>query len=225
VTVRSGSAAELHALEPADDGSRQAWVLEPDRPALVLGSTQADAVADARALTARDVALVRRRSGGGAVLVEPGRTLWVDLVVPRTDPLWVDDVTTSFRWLGHAWRRALAARGIMADVHGGAFERTPWSRLVCFAGVGSGEVLTGGRAGGRKIVGLSQRRTRSVARFQSVVYLGSAAVDGVVDLLAEPADPAERAALLTWLRERTAAVAAGRDELLAALLASLPAPR
>jgi lipoate-protein ligase A len=241
-TIRSGPAGELHGLALPSDGGRHLWILEPARPALVLGSTQSEAVADGDVLRERGIDLVRRRSGGGAVLLVPGRTLWADLVIPRSDPLWQEDVTASFRWLGHAWRRALAARGMIADVNGadpassGPVE-TPWSTLVCFAGVGSGEVL----AGGRKVVGLSQRRTRSVARFQCVVELsppaggpdgggGAAAGAGAslavetVDLLAAPGDPAARAELRAWLWAHTAPVATGRDELVSALFAALPAP-
>jgi lipoate-protein ligase A len=44
--------------------------------------------------------------------------------------------------------------------------RTEWSELVCFAGLGPGEVTVGGR----KVVGISQRRTRDAARFQCVAY-------------------------------------------------------
>jgi lipoate-protein ligase A len=40
--------------------------------------------------------------------------------------------------------------------------RTQWSDLVCFAGIGPGELFVGDR----KLVGMSQRRTRAGARFQ-----------------------------------------------------------
>ncbi len=43
--------------------------------------------------------------------------------------------------------------------------RTRWSDLVCFAGLGRGEVTVAGR----KVVGISQRRTRDGARFQCAV--------------------------------------------------------
>jgi lipoate-protein ligase A len=49
-------------------------------------------------------------------------------------------------------------------VHRGRLALSRWGRLVCFAGVGAGEVL----AGGRKVVGISQRRTRHAVRFQCV---------------------------------------------------------
>jgi hypothetical protein len=43
-----------------------------------------------------------------------------------------------------------------------------WSRVVCFAGLGPGEVVD---ATGFKVVGVSQRRTRAIARFQCALPL------------------------------------------------------
>jgi hypothetical protein len=48
-------------------------------------------------------------------------------------------------------------------------ERGAWGQLVCFAGLGPGEVTAG--LGGAKVVGISQRRTRAGARFQCAVPL------------------------------------------------------
>ena len=51
-------------------------------------------------------------------------------------------------------------------VHRGAPRHADLGRAVCFAGIGSGEV----GVGDRKVVGLSQRRTRDWARFQCLVH-------------------------------------------------------
>jgi hypothetical protein len=48
------------------------------------------------------------------------------------------------------------------EVWRGGLVRTPWSARVCFAGLGPGEVVLKGR----KVVGMSQRRTRHGALFQ-----------------------------------------------------------
>jgi lipoate-protein ligase A len=231
VTRWSGSAADLHGIDLPADGRRHVWVLDPDRPALVLGSTQDRSVVDEAALAAgtglrgpnvgTGIETVVRRSGGGAVLLVPGRSLWVDVVVPRGDPLWDDDVTASFAWLGRVWQAALAAVGIAGTVHGGPPVRRRWGRVVCFAGVGSGEVVVDGR----KVVGLSQRRTRSGARFQAVAEVGTGDPPLAVEtaaLLAEPDDPAQRAELLDVLRRSTGTVPAGAPALVTALLAALP---
>ena len=101
---------------------------------------------------------MRRRSGGGAVLVGPGQAVWIDVVVPAGDPLWADDVGRAGWWLGEVWAAALAAAGLPGgEVWRGAQVRSAWSDRVCFAGLGAGEVTVGGR----KVVGISQRRTRA----------------------------------------------------------------
>ena len=183
-----GSAADLHGLDPlAHAGGRRVAVLEVDRPALVLGSTQADGVVDRAAASAAGVELVRRRSGGGAVLLVPGDSLWVDVVLPRADPLWDDDVGRATWWLGQAWAGALADLGLAATVHEGHLVRTRWSALVCFAGWGPGEVAVHDR----KAVGVASRRGRAGARFQC--GLGRTWDPGpLLDLLAlGPTDRAE----------------------------------
>jgi lipoate-protein ligase A len=113
------------------------------------------------------VDVVRRRSGGGAVLLWPDEFVWMDLVVPAGDPLWRDDVGEAMEWVGDLWVSALAGLGIEAEVHRAGLVKGDWSRRVCFAGRGTGEVI---RDGG-KLVGVSQRRTRQWARFQSMCHL------------------------------------------------------
>lgn len=116
--------------------------------------------------SAVDVAVVRgpdRPSGGGGVLVGPGDPLWVDVVVPRGDDLWDDDVGRAFWWLGAVWASVVGGRAV---VHRGPMVRTRWSAEVCFAGLGPGEVTVGGR----KVVGLAQRRVRDGALFQCAVH-------------------------------------------------------
>jgi lipoate---protein ligase len=134
--------------------------VEVTAPALVLGSTQP-------AVVERRVPVVRRRSGGGAVLVRPGELLWADVLLPADDPLWEQDVGRSFHWLGQAWVEALASLGVEAAWHDGPMVCTPWCRQVCFAGIGQGEVTVDGR----KVVGMSQRRTRAGALIQCAALL------------------------------------------------------
>ncbi len=158
----SSSAAAFHARDLPDSVARAVWVCDATGPALVLGSAQADEGVDRAACAAAGVDVVRRRSGGGAVLVVPGQVLWVDLVLPAGDPLWQDDVGRAFHWVGDVWAAALQDVGLTAGVHRRGLVSTPWSRQVCFAGLGPGEVTVDGR----KAVGISQRRTRTAARFQ-----------------------------------------------------------
>jgi lipoate-protein ligase A len=216
-------AGEAHAVDLSGPASqRLVRVHDVPGPALVLGSTQPDAHVDHEVAARAGIPVVRRRSGGGAVLVAPGEVVWCDVVVPADDVLWRTDVGVAFEWLGEAWVRALSSLGVTdAQVHRGALVRTSWSDRVCFAGLGSGEVTREGR----KVVGISQRRTRYAARFQCAALLRWDVV-GILGLLALTEDDRARG------RAELADVAAGLDEdpthhvdgddLVAALLRALP---
>jgi lipoate---protein ligase len=136
--------------------------------AIVLGSTQDADRVDAHRVARDGVDVVRRSSGGGAVVVAPAAQVWLEVWLPRPDPLWDDDVIASSWWLGETWARALDGLGVSnLRVHRGRATRTGWSDMVCFAGVGPGEVT----AGTAKVVGIAQRRTRRGARFGSLAFV------------------------------------------------------
>jgi lipoate-protein ligase A len=164
---RSGPAGE-HLAAPAAE-HRLVRLLDLTRPAVILGSSQPEATIDAGRAAAAGVDVARRPSGGGAVLVVPGEAIWADVFLPAGDPLWRDDVGVAFHWLGRAWAEALTEVGVTARAYEGPMRHSVWSKLICFAGVGPGEVLDAGSGG--KIVGLSQRRTRTHARFQCCALL------------------------------------------------------
>jgi len=209
------SAGAFHGRQVQDPVERAVWVCEPTGPALVLGSAQGDERVDREACAAAGVDVVRRRSGGGAVLVVPGEVLWVDIVLPAGDPLWQADVGRAFLWVGETWASALEELGVRADVHCGSLVRTPWSRDVCCAGLGPGEVTVGGR----KVVGLAQRRTRAAARFQCAV-LGRWAPSELLALLR--LTPDERVAAESDIADAAAGVGVPLDALLTSLLDHLP---
>jgi lipoate-protein ligase A len=215
VARRRDGAGALHGRE-IDWRVRSVTWCEATGPALVLGSTQVtdrDLVPDHAGL---GLEVVRRRSGGGAVLVEPGRLVWADVVVPAGDRLWHDDVGRAAWWLGEAWAAALAGLGPgRGDVHRAGLVRSRWSALVCFAGLGPGEVTVGGR----KIVGLAQRRTRAGALFQCAVPL---AWDPAPLLAALALTPDEREAARAELAGAVLPVDRPPADVEAALLAQLP---
>jgi lipoate-protein ligase A len=186
------------------------------RPALVLGSSQPDEVVDEGRAAQAGVDVVRRRSGGGAVLVGPGDQTWVDLLVPVGDPLWNDDVVVAARWAGEAWAAALDRMDLgPGRVHDRGLARTEWTALVCFAGLGPGEVTVSGR----KVVGLSQRRNRSWIRIQTTAFTRWNPQE-LTELLAL-ATP-DRRRLADELGDFAAALRADPEDLVASLLASLP---
>jgi lipoate-protein ligase A len=219
----TGTVEELHSRSweiclASGRAQRLVHVLRPIDRALVIGSAQPEQIVDRAACTDAGAQVVRRRSGGGAVLVEPGSMVWVDLFVPSGDPLWSVDVGRAMWWVGETWARALGASGLAsAQVSKGPMLARPWSSLVCFAGVGAGEVTV---AGGRKVVGISQRRARSGALFQCGCLLRWEPAR-LLRLLAMA--PGERLAASSALGELAAGAGDDRgEEILDQLLDALP---
>ncbi|MGA0878053.1 MAG: lipoyl protein ligase domain-containing protein [Ilumatobacteraceae bacterium] len=168
---RGASASTYHARELPSDPRPHVWVFDPACPALVLGSTQSESLVDESAARSRGIEVVRRRSGGGMVLLMPGEMIWIDVLVPRRHHLWRVDIGTAPVWLGESLAGTLTRSGRCGEgihVHTGAMQTSQWSGLVCFAGRGPGEVFA---ADGSKIVGISQRRTSDWVRFQCIVSL------------------------------------------------------
>jgi lipoate-protein ligase A len=190
-------------------------VLEAVAPAVVLGSSQPGDHVDAARAAAAGVEVARRRSGGGAVLVGPGRCCWVDLAIGAHDARWDDDVGGGGWGGGGAWVDALAEIGVAgAEVWRGPLVRSAWSDRICFAGVGPGEVTVGGR----KVVGISQRRTRGGALFQCAALLDGNHAE-LLRLLSLGASERDDAA--GELRISTAALGHGAAEPLVVALASV----
>jgi lipoate-protein ligase A len=152
--------------DPAERNGRAARLCSVEgRGAVVLGSAQDERAVDGGRASLLGLDVARRHAGGGAVLVEPGAQVWLDVWMPRGDPLWEEDVVRSSWWLGEVWCDALRRTGVRGcAVHRGRATRTAWSDLVCFAGVGPGEVTVGVR----KLVGLAQHRSRAGARLHTM---------------------------------------------------------
>jgi lipoate-protein ligase A len=181
-------AAELHAgsadaLNSVATTGPLVRILEATAPALVLGSHQDGSLFDAEQARRSGVEVVRRRSGGSAVMVGPGRVLWVDFVIGSADRRWHDDVGRAAWWVGELWA---AVVGAGAEVWKGPMQRTPWSPAVCFAGVAPGEVTVAGR----KVVGVCQRRTPRAALFQTAALIDWTPEDYTSLMPSPPAEPA-----------------------------------
>lgn len=161
----NGSARDFHGRDLPM--STALWFIRAQSPAIVLGSSQRDDIVDVVAAHDAGFDVFKRRTGGGAVLVDD-TALWVDVMLPRDHPWWTDDVSASMLWLGKAWARVLTQLSPATTfvVHRGAMARSVVSDAVCFAGRAPGEVCVNGK----KIVGISQRRSREGARFQCAVY-------------------------------------------------------
>lgn len=189
VLERRAAPSVLHGEVPDPGGQRLVCVCVPLAPAVVIGSAQPAADFDAERLDAAGLELVRRRSGGGAVLVAPGRQVWLDVFVPTGDVLSQADVGKSFHWLGDVFAEAVA--GVLGhsggsarvEVNRGPTQSNPWSKVLCFSGLGAGEVTVAGR----KVVGMSQRRERSGSWIHAMAVVGGRSGD-LAELLSGSAD-------------------------------------
>ena len=160
-----------------------------DAPAVVLGVGQRETALDQAACREARTAVVRRASGGAAVLAN-GAMLALDVALPAASPLAAADVVESYRWLGMVLAAAL--RGLAPYEAGrivlvGAAEARadqqaqqaaqPRSAgalrgLACFGTLSPYEVALArpDSAPPAKLVGLSQVRKRGVVLFQVGVY-------------------------------------------------------
>ncbi len=169
VEIRVASAAELHRVrEPVVDDVLIS-LCEPTRPALVLGSRQP--VTDELVVRCERASLdvVRRRSGGGAVLVHPTSSLWIDVYIAAGGPCWDSEPVATMRRVGSWWKQVLdrelrGSRELRLAV--GNDDDAGRGAMVCFAGRVCGEVLEGDA----KLVGCSQRRSRTMIRVQCQVH-------------------------------------------------------
>ncbi len=208
------------------------WYIASDE-ALLLGASQKLSTIDIAAAHDAGIALIRRAAGGNVILSDP-QTLGFDVALPRGDPLLLNDLTLSYRWLGEVWTAALRGLGVDAalvsidEARASAREEgeeAALARATCFGGLSPFEVTVRGRRP-RKLVGLAQVRRRYGAIFQCSVPLHWAPWR-LSRLLRLP--PREQGLLAVALRER----AVGLDEagggmvsyrdLIAAVEASLTA--
>jgi lipoate-protein ligase A len=186
VRTFSGPAETFHSRDPEFGSGIEIVVCEVARPALVLGSRQNPDILNLERTSARGWDVVRRRSGGTLVHLVPGEVVWVDLLLAASHRAFTADLRASMMWMGDQWAAVFQAlvqspseaiaqteaamtkvpASSEIEVFGGAVERSAWADLLCFGGLGPGEVTVGGA----KLVGLSQRRTRAGAWFQMAIH-------------------------------------------------------
>ncbi|MFN3257816.1 MAG: lipoyl protein ligase domain-containing protein [Ilumatobacter sp.] len=165
----TGAAHDFHHRDLSSVDRPSVWVHRVERPALVLGSSQRADIVDRVEADRLGIEVCQRRSGGGLVLVDPSASCWVDVLIPPSSPRWDDDVNRAFHGVGDVWLRALESLGVPGlSMHTGSLVDAEAGRFLCFAGLGPGEIVQATPAGPSKVVGLSQRRQRNIARFQGL---------------------------------------------------------
>jgi lipoate-protein ligase A len=183
-------------------------------PALSLGHGQSEAEIDREACRRLGIDVVRRPTGGRAVLHEAEVTY--ALVVPAADPRFPPTVPGTYQVVAEALRDAFVALGA-GDVAFGPRRASAAADPACFAAASRGEILIAGR----KVAGSAQRRTR-----RAFLQHGSILLDpdpGRLAACLEGADPAALGAAMIGLREALGGRAVGPEEVAGAIEAALGA--
>ncbi len=163
--VRDEDLYDYDALRRRDVAT--VYVARVETPTLVLGGHQSRSALSPLSVSRTPVR--RRRGGGGLVLLRPN-DLWIDWWIPHDDARWSYDVRVSSLLVGSWWASALRARTAQpVSVHSGALEGIDAHRVVCFAGRGPGEVFVSDR----KAVGLTQWRVREGVFVSTVLPAGA----------------------------------------------------
>ncbi len=188
-------------------------------PCVSLGRNQAVAGIDMTACAARGYDVVRRPTGGRAILHTDEMTY--SIVASPDHPLMQGYVLDSYLRISHGLVAGLRRLGIAAQEAPGTNRAGPDVSAACFEVPSAYEIV----ANGRKILGSAQaRRSTSVLQHGSLPLVGD--MTRVVECLAFE-DEAERAALTASLRGHAGTVEEllGRvvsyDEAVAAMIAGM----
>ena len=140
-------------------------------PTLSLGYGQRlDARIDLAAAAALGLGLVRRPTGGSAILHEgPDLELTYSVVAQAGDFEGADDLLATYRWIGSALTAGLVALGAPAAMVPVQASDPASMPAFCFARTGSFEI----EVGGRKVVGSAQRRRGAGFLQHGAVMLGA----------------------------------------------------
>jgi len=195
---------DLRELEQAAAGEMQDVVLsfyQWEVPTLSLGFHQSDEKIDFEQLDAHHVPLVRRPTGGAAVL--HSEELTYSIVLPGMDDLRTGALVLEY--VGRALTTGLCAVGVDAKLDERGESLSPLAnRTSCFARTSRWEV----GVHGKKIVGSAQRRLGNAILQHGSILTGPDHLR-IAELL-KVKDPAERALLRARLSSKATSVS---DEL------------
>jgi len=162
-----------------------------DPPAVTIGYNQDPGDFDAAAVAAAGYGLVRRPTGGRAIL--HAEELTYAVVGTSPGPIFGNSLHSTYMKINEALLAFLRELGIEADVSEGE-PREEMRGLVCFKSAGRHEV----HVGGRKIIGSAQRRRGDVFLQHGSILAGPRHLD-LLDFLGGGTDRATLAAGTTDL--------------------------
>jgi lipoate-protein ligase A len=184
-------------------------------PALSLGYAQRSAEVDRAALARLGWDLVRRPTGGRAILHTDELTYSV--AAPEAHPLLAGGVLESYRRLSLGLLAALRLLGVAAEA-GGSHARGGAHGAVCFESPSDYEIT----AGGRKLIGSAQaRRVGGVLQHGTLPLTGDLA--RIVQALAKPDTPPEHVRARAATLREAAGRAIGWEEAAEAVSAGFAA--
>jgi lipoate-protein ligase A len=196
-------ASLLAGHRPGDDPILRLYRWEP--AAVTVGYNQDFADFDEAAIAAAGYDLVRRPTGGRAILHADELTYAVIGTSPG--PLFGASLHDSYMKINEALLAFLADLGIAADISAGE-SREQARSLVCFRSAGRHEVSVGGR----KVIGSAQRRTDGVFLQHGSLLAGPRHLDLPFFLgRGAQADPQELAAVTTDLGQLLGAPQSAAD--------------
>ena len=142
-----------------------------DPPTLSLGYGQRlDERVDLAAAAAMGLGVVRRPTGGSAILHEgPDLEVTYSVTAAAGDFEGADDLLATYRWIGRALEAGLRALGAPVEMVSVQPSDPRSMPAFCFARTGSYEL----EAGGRKVVGSAQRRQGAGFLQHGAVMLGA----------------------------------------------------
>jgi lipoate-protein ligase A len=175
-----------------------------DPACLSLGRAQPVADVDLPALRAAGFDLVRRPTGGKAILHVDELTYSV--VVPQEDPRVAGGIVESYRRLSTGLARGLERLGIADVVADQRVENRRLEGPVCFEVPSDYEITVGGR----KLVGSAQMRARGVVLQHGALPLYGD-ITRICPLLAAHPDPARVRARATTVEEALGSVGSAQD--------------
>lgn len=167
--------------------------------AIILGIGQPSSQIDVDASRAANCDVLRRISGGTAVFHDE-QTVSFQLVLPENHPFLSRDVHVNYQRIASIIVSMLGSFGVPsrpASLEEAKADSPPVGlEAICFSSLSPYEVVSGGR----KLVGLSQVRRRTVSALQGMLYLRNCPAKSAQLV---PVDPATRERLTSILADRT----------------------